>query len=313
VFQNRSTRLATVIGLALCVQACSDDSASPSQDAETIAQFVSSVSVDGTEGTLETGGVPRPENGPELSVNGHLTIVNGGTATLNVTSPTPFQTVFVAGSGPISKLFIPVSGYFEIPLAAATTSAQLLITFPQALPSNDFDLYVSAADPTGKVGAMAEKSFHALIVGTGDVQVTAQWDTDSDVDLHVVDPAGWEIYWANRTSPSGGELDLDSNAGCSIDGVRNENITWGTGEAPAGEYTVRLDYWSSCDVPQTNYTVLINNGGEVAIYHGTFYGSGDAGGFGSGILIDSFTRTTGPSAAPLARSQPVLPVGPTTK
>lgn len=315
VFQNRSTSLATIIALALFIGSCGDDSTSPSETGDNVAEYVASVSIDSAQGALQTGSVPRPTGGgPSITVSGHLTIVNGGTATLQVTSATPFETVYVAGSGPISKLFVDVTGYYEIPLPAATTSADLVIAFAQVLPSNDFDLYVSAADPDGKVGSLAEKSFHALFVGTGDVQVTAQWNTDSDVDLHVVDPQGWEIYWSNRQSPSGGQLDLDSNAGCSIDGVRNENITWAVGTAPQGTYTVRLDYWSSCDAPQTDYTVLINNGGDVAIYHGSFFGSGDSGGSGSGVLIDTFTRTTGPALAPLARrSLPDLLVGPTVK
>lgn len=312
--QNGLTRFATITVLALSVGACGDTS-SPSNDGQTVADYVASVSIDAEQGALRTSGIPRPTTGgPSIAVDGHLTIVNGGTATLTVSSQTPFETVYVAGSTPISRLFIPVSGFFEVALPAPTTSAALTITFPQVLPGADFDLYFAAADPTGKVGTVAGRSFNALFVGTGDVQVTVSWDTDSDVDLHVIDPEGWEIYWGNRQSPSGGELDLDSNAACSIDGVRNENITWGVGTAPQGPYTVRVDYWSSCDVSATNYTVLINNGGEIAVYHGTFHGPGDQGGFGSGVEIDSFTRTTGPLPAPMAsRSMPVFPVGPTHK
>jgi hypothetical protein len=300
--------------LALWVGACSDNPSSPSEGG-TIADYVASVSVDGAPGALQNSGVPRPtRDGPSIAVDGHLTIVNGGTATLTVTSATPFSKVYVAGSPPVSRLFVPVSGFFEVPLPAATTSAELLIVFPQVLPSNAFQLYFSAADPAGKVGTLKQRSVAALHVGTGDVQVTAAWDTDSDVDLHVVDPAATEIYWGNRQSPSGGQLDLDSNAACAIDSVRNENITWGVGTAPQGTYTVRLDYWSNCSASETNYTVLINNGGQIAIYNGTFHGSGDTGGFGSGIQIDTFTRTTGPAAAPMAsESIALLPVGPTQK
>ena len=260
-------------------------------------------------------GIPRPRSGgPVVSVDGHLTIVNGGSSTLEVTSPTPFRTVLVAASAPISGLFVPVSGFYEVSLPQPTTAAELLITFPQELPVNDFGLYFSATDADGRVGPMAELAFDALFVGTGDVQVTVSWDTDADVDLHVIDPSGREIYWADRESPSGGELDLDSNAACSVDGVRNENITWAAGTAPSGTYTVRVDYWSACNVSQTRYTVLMNNGGEITIRHGTFHGDGDNGGLGSGEEIGTFTRTTGPSAAAFRnRPTPDLPVGPTTK
>ena len=120
------------------------------------------------------------------------------------------------------------------------------------------------------------------------------------------------VYWANPRSATGGELDLDSNAACFGDGVRNENITWALGTAPQGLYTVRVDYWSSCDASQTNYTVLINNDGDVQIYSGAFTGPGDNGGAGSGVLIDTFTRTTGPLAAPAA-ARSNLPMVKTTR
>ena len=110
-----------------------------------------------------------------------------------------------------------------------------------------------------------------------------------------VAPGGEEVYYGRRQVPSGGELDLDSNAGCRADGVRNENITWPVGRAPRGRYTVRVDYWSNCSATRTNYTVLVNNGGSVQVVTGSFTGNGDRGGAGSGSTIATFDRTTGPA------------------
>lgn len=314
MFQQRLTRVATVVAMAALVGACDDGPTSPDEEQQTIANYVVSISADETPGEMRARAIPRPSSGgPAISVDGHVIIVNGGTTTVNVTSPTPFQTVYVAGSYPTSRLFVPVSGYFEIPLPAPATSAELLITFPQALASNEFNLHFSAADPAGRVGMPAERSYNAIVVGSGDVQVTVAWDTDADVDLHVVDPGGSEIYWANRQSPSGGQLDLDSNAACALDNVRNENITWPVGTAPQGNYTVRVDHWSSCDAPETNYTVIIHNEGETDIHHGVFSGAGDQGGAGSGVEIATFTRTTGPPAPAPRETNRNLPVGPTSK
>jgi hypothetical protein len=297
-----STRIATWAALALCLGACSQDPASPPADGATVADLVASVAFDTTEGAVQTRAIPRPTtDGPAASVDGQQTVVNGGTATVTVTSPAPFAKVYVAGSAPISALFVPVSGFFEVAMPAPATSADLLLTFPQDLPSGPFDLFFSVVDAAGRVGSVAKLTFNALVVGTGDVQVTVAWDSDADVDLHVIDPGGQEIYWANRTSASGGQLDLDSNAACNTDNVRNENITWAVGTAPQGTYTVRVDYWSDCNVSQTNYTVLVHSEEDVSIYRGTLTGPGDQGGAGSGTQITTFTRTTGPPAAPVFR------------
>src|SRR5688572_5060517 len=213
VFQQRLTWVATAVVIAVCASACDDDSTSPDGEQLNIANYVASVSVDVTPGALRPHVIPRPTSGgPDISVAGHTTVVNGGASIVNVTSPTPFQTLFVAGTSPTSRLFVPVTGYYEVPLPAPVTSAALLITFSQALPSNEFNLHFSAVDPQGRVGMPSDRAYNAIVVGAGDIQVTATWDTEADVDLHVVDPSGFEIYWADRHAPSGGELDLDSNA-----------------------------------------------------------------------------------------------------
>jgi hypothetical protein len=312
VFQQRLTRVAAAVAMAALLSACDDDPTSP-DDEQTITDYVASVTIDQTPGELRENVISRPQSGgPEISVAGPGTIVNGGTTTVNVTSPTPFQTVYVAGSIPASRLFIPVTGYFEIPLPAPATSADLLITFPQDLGSREFTLLFSAADIEGRMGMPSDRSYKAILVGAGDIQVTVAWDTDADVDLHVIDPGGEEIYWANRQSASGGQLDLDSNAACAGDNVRNENISWPVGTAPQGAYTVRVDYWSECTAQQTNYTVVIHNEGETDIHYGMFSGPGDQGGAGSGVEIATFTRTIGPPAPP-SRANRNLPVGPTSK
>jgi uncharacterized protein YfaP (DUF2135 family) len=108
--------------------------------------------------------------------------------------------------------------------------------------------------------------------------------------LHVVGPDNAEIYYGSGPSPSGGTLDLDSNAGCAP-GVDNENVTWPTGTAPAGTYTVRADNWSICNQTVSNYVVTITVAGRAPqIFQGSFTDAGDRGGAGSGRLITTFTK-----------------------
>ncbi|PDW04929.1 hypothetical protein [Candidatus Viridilinea mediisalina] len=81
--------------------------------------------------------------------------------------------------------------------------------------------------------------------GTGDVQITLNWNARVDLDLHVIDPNGERIYYANTRSRSGGQLDRDNLCWNMILG-RPENIFWPSGEAPPGTYIIQVDYFSGC-------------------------------------------------------------------
>lgn len=313
---------ALVVATSLAGVACNDDSSSPFAPTQgggsaSLQDFVTSVAIGGQSGQLRTGAIPAESGGPVIDVSGNSTIVNGGTSTLTVNAGTAIRAVYVAMAGTSMGLSIEnaggFGGYYDVASGASSATVSLLLAFSQAIPTSPFNLFIAAEDDSGAVGPFTTVTFDALQVGTGDVQVTLSWDSDADVDLHVVDPSGEEIYFANRTSASGGQLDLDSNAGCSIDDVRNENITWPVGTAPRGTYTVRVDYWSSCGVARTNYTVLVNNGGAVQIFSGSFTGSGDNGGLGSGVEIVSFERTSGPTPTRANPRSLALPAGPTRK
>ena len=265
-----------------------------------LEDLVASAAIGGNQGVLRQGFAPSEGSGPAVMLSGNQTVVNGGTVSLDVTSDAPFSQVVVTLAGKTQGITTSsdsgLGSYFEVMLPSPQTTASLLLVFPQVLPTASFDLFVGVVGDGGAAGPFAATDFRVIQVGTGDVQVTLSWDSDSDVDLHVVDPNGEEVYYSNEQVSSGGQLDLDANAGCNIADVRNENITWPVGTAPRGTYTVRVDYWSSCDVPETNYTVLVNNGGNVQVFTGTFTGAGDRGGRGSGVFITTFERSSGPAA-----------------
>jgi hypothetical protein len=103
-----------------------------------------------------------------------------------------------------------------------------------------------------------------LNLGTGDVQVTVLWADGNDLDLHVVDPAGAEIYFSNPHSPSGGTLDHDDTAGCTSSGTHAENVFWPTGAAPPGRYRVFVKNYGSCGSP-SQYSLRVTVGGRVVI------------------------------------------------
>ena len=56
----------------------------------------------------------------------------------------------------------------------------------------------------------------------GDPQFTLIWDTDDvDLDLHVLEPGGKEIFWEDPKGDKGGELDVDNTKGFGP-----ENVYW---------------------------------------------------------------------------------------
>lgn len=205
---------------------------------------------------------------------------SAGTISLTWSAPasgTPTSYVITAGSAP---------GLSD--LANFDTGNTALSYLATDVPAGSYHVRVYAKSSCGLSSASNEVL--VFVVGfTSDVQVSVSWDAPTDVDLHVVEPSGNEIYYGNATSATGGQLDVDSNPACSIDGRQIENIRWASG-APVGTYTVRVDYWDSCGVAQTNYLVTVKNGGSTQTFSGSFTGDGDRGGSGSGRTITTFTH-----------------------
>ena len=102
-------------------------------------------------------------------------------------------------------------------------------------------------------------------LGTGDVQVTLRWVGDDDLDLHVFEPSGEHIYFANPTSTTGGELDVDDIPGCgsSDTAAHVENVFWPIDEAPEGTFSTYVDAFSSCDGSVNEWTLTIKVDGVV--------------------------------------------------
>jgi len=114
-----------------------------------------------------------------------------------------------------------------------------------------------------------------LNLGTGDVQITLVWADGNDLDLHVIDPSGTEIYFSNPKSPTGGTLDHDDTAGCATTGTHVENVFWPTGGAPPGRYRVFVKNYSSCGAPSryslnatAKTNVVISSSGTVGAHEG---------------------------------------------
>ena len=147
--------------------------------------------------------------------------------------------------------------------------------------------------------------------------VSLRWDTNADLDLHLVTPTGLEIYpKAIKSSsdptmqttndcgetftmgslvvpppPDGtGILQHDANAACAADASHQENIVF-CGSRPSGTYLVRVDMFSACSESFADFTVRILAGGtEIDSRSGQLLAiDADGGGPGSGLFVLNFT------------------------
>tara|TARA_Y100001934_G_C12385099_1_gene795112 strand:+ start:5508 stop:6893 length:1386 start_codon:yes stop_codon:yes gene_type:complete len=105
---------------------------------------------------------------------------------------------------------------------------------------------------------------------SGDVQISLMWNNMNDIDLHCIDPNGQEIFYNNKKSRSGGELDVDMNANEPYSRQPVENIFWPPDGAPQGRYSVFVEHYDIHDeVNTTEYTVAVKWGGEVKEFTGS--------------------------------------------
>lgn len=99
---------------------------------------------------------------------------------------------------------------------------------------------------------------------SGDVQVSLMWNNVNDLDLHVMDPRGEEIYYQHRQSRSGGLLDVDMNAARPLTGRPVENVYWPERAAPPGTYRVFVNHYrNNGGRDPTQFTVRIAVRGEL--------------------------------------------------
>lgn len=296
--RRTTTTLTAVIGagaLLVALAACEEEETGPRAQ-----EFITGAEIVGQEATVsvreERLGAGNAD-GPVVTVGGEATVINGGSKLVTINSTEQFTAVRVGIESIEGSFFAneeeqPDPGqlfsYYEITLPAPANEAELVLTMAQQLPTDVFRFNYAAVGAGGEQGQTVAQEATTIAVGSGEVQVSVSWDEPSDVDLYVVDPAGEEIYYGNPESSSGGNLDLDSNSSCTIDNTNNENITFA--DPPPGTYTVRVNYWSSCDVERTRYVVTVQVGDQPpVIVDGELTGDGNGGGTGDGEVVTTFT------------------------
>lgn len=234
-------------------------------------------------------------NAPVInSIYGNSSVLEGGSNPISIETSSNIKEILVGVKG--------IKGYYSSPiLSSKSTEATRLIIllFSQELASDSFEIVFALRNSDGLVSAPKIIKVTRIAAGTGKLQVSCSWDKLNDVDLHLVEPTGEEIYYGWDQSANGGWLDVDSNPDCYIDSINNENITYAdTAIVAAGKYIVRVDLYSNCNIPNnTNFSVTARYNGQLIVpvtgtnpYLGTFSPSDeDYGGEGDGREVMTFS------------------------
>jgi hypothetical protein len=200
------------------------------------------------------------------SLTGPVSVTNGGTATLHVALSQPIDAptfvVWHAGD----------EGYHTVVGSDPDGDGVYDISVQVAAAANQTSLILDVAllDATGAPGPASTIEIALIASGTGDVKVTLSFERLHDLDLHVVEPNGDEIYYQQPTTESGGRIDLDSGAHCQPSAANGENIYWPSGGAPEGEYRISVQNYEQCTPGDIHFTVTVEHDGVVETFDGVF-------------------------------------------
>lgn len=170
------------------------------------------------------------------------------------------------------------SGYLVYVPEAATAEANgnYIYTIPVMYsPSYNKDsmvMLISAEEEDGNITEPYEKEISFVVSKSGELNINLTFSNAKDVDLHLFMPNGEQIYFGARggtvqtvegTTVSYG-LDHDSNAGCLIDNLNNENIYIPAELIQSGTYRVVVNMFSNCNPNiATNWSVVTRYKGQL--------------------------------------------------
>jgi hypothetical protein len=135
----------------------------------------------------------------------------------------------------------------------------------------------------------------------GAIEIALSWNSIDDLDLHCLEPIGsWRsqnhIFFGNKRSPSGGELDVDRNVSPPFSEQPVEHITWSESAAAVGHHAVRVELFkkrtSAGPIP---FQIYIKHGDGLTTFESELSGEGEIAEF----TFDHSPLHLAPSAPPV--------------
>ena len=168
-----------------------------------------------------------------------------------------------------------------VPPPTATTTLERIRPIDMA-PQPTAGITVNVTNPGAGLGdgfglakfGSGGENVRGVEVKVGDPQFTLLWDSPADLDIHVIEPSGKEIYWNDPRGLQGGELDVDNT-----EGFGPENIYWlkqaadgskDLGPGPPGVYKWQVVYYGgNRGFPvASRWRVRIKHAGKVDVIQG---------------------------------------------
>jgi len=98
----------------------------------------------------------------------------------------------------------------------------------------------------------------------GELRVSLEWYNFDDLDLHVMEPSGRTIWFREKLSPTGGQLDVDMNAGGGRTREPVENVIWPDKRTmKEGRYKIMVNQYQQRESTNTGFSLEVECRGEV--------------------------------------------------
>jgi hypothetical protein len=176
------------------------------------------------------------------------------------------------------------TGYWIVPIAEPDSqfpgenAFRFSANFDPGDPPGLHNLRFVAIDAQGRGGAQSEVSLciagripdnlHSCIPNAPPpaAVITLQWDTNFDLDLHVVTPSGVDVNpkaplaqppdGGGAIDPKAARIDRDSLGACIPDGLRQEDLVF-PDAPPGGVYTIYVDPFAACGQSSARFELTV--------------------------------------------------------
>jgi hypothetical protein len=101
----------------------------------------------------------------------------------------------------------------------------------------------------------------------GQLRISLAWSNYDDLDLHLIEPSGEHISFRNKRSVSGGQLDVDMNAGSGQTRDPVENIYYGYNRSlPEGVYQCHVEQYCQRERVDVGFSVEVEYDSNIQVF-----------------------------------------------